>query len=81
MLSGYSLDAKFDYASNDLSWSKIEQKHKEICQKYEQKGSFFFSSSKINKYYFIILTIILLIFLRCPILSFSFNAYAYSLHP
>ena len=66
MLNGYSLDAEFNSASNELSRSKFEEKHGEICQKYKKKVVFFFSSSKINKYYFIILTIILLIFLGGP---------------
>ena len=35
--SGYSLDAEFNYASNDLSRSKFELKNREICQKYEEK--------------------------------------------
>ena len=56
---GYSLDVELNYASNNLLHSKFEYKHREICQKYEQKSRFFFYSSKINKYYFIILTIIL----------------------
>ena len=69
MPSGYSLDAEFNSTFNELSQSKFEKKHREICRKYEQKSSFLFSSSKINKHYSIILTIILLIFLRRPILS------------
>ena len=34
---GYYFDAESNYASNNLSWSKFEQKHREICWKYEQK--------------------------------------------
>ena len=67
--SGYSLDAEFNFASNELSRSKnigwyVENTNKKVV--------FFFSSSKINKYYFIILTIILLNFFRRPILSWNF---------
>ena len=42
MLSGYLLDVEFNSASNELSWSKFEWKHKEICQKYKQKKVVFF---------------------------------------
>ena len=66
MPSGYLLDAEFNSTSNELSRSKFEQKHREICRKYEQKSSFFYSSSKINNFYFIILTIILLFSLGGP---------------
>ena len=34
-------DAEFNYASNELSQSKFEKRHMEICRKYEQKSSFF----------------------------------------
>ena len=37
MLSGYSLDAEFNSVSNELSQSKFELKHGEICRKYKQK--------------------------------------------
>ena len=40
--SGYSLDREFNYASNELSRSKFEWTHREICRKYEQKSSFLF---------------------------------------
>ena len=42
--SGYSLDAKFNSASNELSRSKFEVKLREICQKYKQKSSFFYDT-------------------------------------
>ena len=41
MPSGYSLDVEFNSASSELSQSKFELKHREICRKYEQKSSFF----------------------------------------
>ena len=37
MSSGYWLDVEFISASKELSQSKFEEKHKEICRKYEQK--------------------------------------------
>ena len=72
MSSGYSLDAKFNFISNELSLSKFDQTHREICRKYEQKSSFFVSSSKINKYYFIILAVILLFSLEGPFQTSNF---------
>ena len=39
--SGYSLHAEFNSASRELSRLKFEYKHREICQKYEQKSGFF----------------------------------------
>ena len=41
MQCGYSLDAESNSASNELSRSKFEWKHNEICRKYEQKIVFF----------------------------------------
>ena len=66
MPSGYSLDAEFNSASNDLSQSKLSKNMGRYVENTNKKVVFFFSSSKINKYYFIILTIILLIFLGGP---------------
>ena len=41
MPSGYSLDVEFNSTSKKLSQLKFELKHREICQKYKQKSSFF----------------------------------------
>ena len=37
MKSGYSLDVEFNSSFNELSWSKFEEKNKEIGRKYKQK--------------------------------------------
>ena len=41
----YSLDAELNSASNDLSHSEFEKKHREICRKYEQKKYFSFMTN------------------------------------
>ena len=59
MPSGYSWDAEFNSASNELFRLKFLVKTRGDLSKIETKVVFFFSSSKINKYYFIILLIFL----------------------
>ena len=59
---GYSLDAEFNFASNEPSRLKCEEKHRKICRKYEQKVVFFFLPPKL----------INIIFLGRPILDLKF---------
>ena len=51
MQCGYSLHAESNSASNELPRSKFEEKQREICQKYEQKNSFFMTNMSIQLFW------------------------------
>ena len=55
MQCGYSLDVELNFASNELSRSKLSKKIGRYVENMKTKSSSHQSSSKINYYYFIIL--------------------------